>query len=139
MSLKTRNISQSDFSMNDNKGPNFFKNKQKRKHDSAYLFFVCSSRVLSALTRTDSGLWEETQHGRLLVYSGCKQVTNSLEFHSISRDDGACRVCMYCTGAGCYVFTHTHPNKDTHTHTLITHTLVTHSLVTHSLFSTQLI
>lgn len=28
----------------------------------------------------------------LLVYSGCSKSQISLEFHSISRDDGACRV-----------------------------------------------
>lgn len=50
-------------------------------------------RVISAITRTHSSLWEETQHGRLLVYSGCS--TNSLEFHSLSRDDGACGNCIY--------------------------------------------
>lgn len=50
-------------------------------------------RVISVITRTHSSLWEETQHGRLLVYSGCS--TNSLEFHSLSQDDGACGNCIY--------------------------------------------
>lgn len=80
-------------------------------------------RVISAITRTHSSLWEETQHGRLLVYSGCS--TNSLEFHSLSRDDGACGNCiyffvclffLYCPIAGCNVFSLTLTHKHTRTY-----------------------
>lgn len=49
----------------------------------------------------------------LLVYSGCSKSQISLEFHSISRDDGACRVFFFFfffstfgPVAGCDVFTH---------------------------------
>lgn len=88
------------------------------------------SGVLSASTRTDSGLWEETQHVRLLVYSGCSKSQISLEFHSISRDDGACGVFNVLSRRRIQCF-HTHSLEvEARTHTLVTHTL---------LFSMQLI
>lgn len=78
-------------------------------------------RVISAITRTHSSLWEETQHGRLLVYSGCS--TNSLEFHSLSRDDGACGNCIYFFLFVFFVLSHSrmqcllsHSHSQTYTH-----------------------
>lgn len=74
----------------------------------------------------------------LLVYSGCSKSQISLEFHSISRDDGACRVSFFflfflnvrsrrrmrCfhTLSLCRS-TQTNLNKDTHTRTHAGHTL----------------